>query len=62
MTIREEIKKYANKVPQSVQSGSVQVAIRWKDKAAGALRVAHNNSSTEHELRKALSDLKRDFL
>ena len=57
--LREAIKKQVGIVPISVQKGSVQNVIRWKDKAVQALRVANNPKSTEYELKITLSDLTR---
>jgi hypothetical protein len=57
--LREAIKKQVGIVPISVQKGSVQNVIRWKDMAVQALRVANNPKSTEYELKITLSDLTR---
>ena len=59
MDLRDEIKKQVGIVPISVQSGSVQNAIRWKDKVINAMRIANNPKSTEYELKITLSELKR---
>lgn len=57
--LREAIRKQVGIVPISVQSGSIQNVIRWKDKAMQALRVANNPKSTEYELKITLSELTR---
>lgn len=57
--LREAIKKQVGIVPISVQNGSVQNVIRWKEKAVHAIRVANNPKSTEHELKITLSELTR---
>lgn len=57
--LREAIKKQVGIVPISVQSGSVQNVIRWKDKAVQAMSVANNPKSTEHQLKITLAELKR---
>ena len=57
--LRDEIKKQVGIVPISVQSGSVQNVIRWKDKVINAMRIANNPKSTEYELKITLSELKR---
>jgi hypothetical protein len=59
MDLREEIRKQVGIIPISVQTGSVQNVIRWKDKAVNAIRVANNPKSTEHELKITLAELKR---
>jgi len=60
MDIREEIRKQVGIVPVSVQSGSIQNVIRWKDKAVKAISVANNPKSTDHELKMTLSELQRN--
>jgi putative cell wall-binding protein len=60
MDLREEIKKQSGIIPVSVQNGSIQNVIRWKDRAVKSLNVANNPKSTEYELRQALSQLMRN--
>jgi hypothetical protein len=57
--LREAIKKQVGIVPISVQTGSVQNAIRWKERAVHAISVANNPKSTEHQLKITLAELKR---
>jgi hypothetical protein len=59
MSTREQIKNQAKVIPNSVKTGSVQQSIRWKEQAIESLRVANNPKSGEHELKMALSNLKR---
>lgn len=59
MNIREEIKKQAGVIPDAVKRGSVQTSIRWKEQAMQSLRVANNPKSGEHELKMALTNLKK---
>jgi hypothetical protein len=59
MDLREAIKKQSGVIPISVQRGSIQNVIRWKDIAVRAVNVANNPKSTEHELKQALSQLTR---
>ncbi len=61
MSLRETIKKQAGVIPDAVNRGSVQTSIRWKERAMNALRVANNPKATEHELKLALSELKRNL-
>jgi hypothetical protein len=59
MDIREEIIKATGTIPSTVLNGSVQQSIRWKEQAMQALRVANNPKAGEHELRMALTNLKK---
>jgi hypothetical protein len=59
MTLRETIKKQAGVIPDAVRRGSVQTSIRWKEQAMQALRVANNPKAGEHELKMALTNLKK---
>jgi hypothetical protein len=57
--LREEIKTQSGKVPMQVLQGSVQMVVRWKDRAVQAVRVANNPKSSKRELEIALKDIKR---
>jgi hypothetical protein len=59
MTLRETIKKQAGVIPDAVLRGSVQTSIRWKEQAMQAMRVANNPKAGEHELKMALTNLKK---
>jgi hypothetical protein len=59
MDIREEIIKATGVIPDAVRRGSVQTSIRWKEQAMQALRVANNPKAGEHELKMALTNLKK---
>lgn len=59
MNIREEIIKATGVIPDAVKRGSVQTSIRWKEQAMQSLRVANNPKSGEHELKMALTNLKK---
>ena len=56
---KEEIRKASGVIPDSVNRGSVQQSIRWKEQAMQSLRVANNPKATEYELRMAYNNLKR---
>jgi hypothetical protein len=57
--LRKEIKTQSGKVPMQVLQGSVQMVVRWKDRAVQAVRVANNPKSSKRELEIALKDIKR---
>lgn len=57
--IREEIIKATGVIPDAVKRGSVQTSVRWKEQAMQSLRVANNPKSGEHELKMALTNLKK---
>lgn len=59
MDYKEEIRKASGVIPDSVNRGSVQQSIRWKEQAMQSLRVANNPKATEYELRMAYNNLKR---
>jgi hypothetical protein len=59
MDIREEIIKATGVIPDAVRRGSVQTSIRWKEQAMQAMRVANNPKAGEHELKMALTNLKK---
>lgn len=59
MDLREEIRKQVGIIPMSVRTGSVQIAIRFKDAVNDALRVVNNPKAGDRELRQALAGLKR---
>jgi hypothetical protein len=59
MSLREEIIKQVGIIPMSVRTGSVQMAIRFKECANDALRVVNNPKAGDRELRQALASLKR---
>jgi hypothetical protein len=59
MGIRELLKKQIGVIPDAVKTGSVQTAIRWKERARLAEMVAKNPRSTEQELQQAYIDLTR---
>jgi hypothetical protein len=59
MNYREEIKRQAGIIPDSVKHGSVQQSIRWKDQAMQSLRVANNPKAGEYELKLAYNALTR---
>jgi hypothetical protein len=57
--LRQEIKTQSGKVPMAVLQGSVQMVIRWKDRAVHAVRVANNPTSSKRELEIALKEITR---
>lgn len=57
--LREEIKAQSGKVPMAVLKGSVQMVIRWKDRAVQSVRVANNPKSSKRELEIALKEIMR---
>lgn len=57
--LREEIRAQSGKVPMQVLQGSVQMVVRWKDRAVQAVRVANNPTSSKRELEIALKEIKR---
>jgi O-glycosyl hydrolase len=57
--LREAIRKQVGIVPISVQNGSVQNVVRWKEQATQAISVANNPKSTEHQLKITLAGLTR---
>lgn len=59
MDTREVIRQQLRVIPDAVKTGSVQTAIRWKERARLAEMVAKNPRSTEQQLQQALHDLLR---
>lgn len=57
--LRKEIIAQSGKVPMQVMQGSVQMVIRWKDRAVQAVRIANNPTSSKRELELALKEIKR---
>ena len=61
MDIRELLKQQIRVIPDAVKAGSVQTAIKWKERARKAEIVAKNPRSTERQLQEALNELMRSL-
>jgi hypothetical protein len=59
MDIREAIRQQLRVIPDAVKTGSVQTAVRWKERARLAEIVVKNPRSTEQQLQEALLNLTR---
>lgn len=59
MNYREEIKKLAQKIPESVARGGIMTATVWKQKATTAYDLARNPKASKDQLQRVLDELRR---
>ena len=58
MTIRDEIKRLAQKIPASVMNGGVMTASLWKQKATTAYDLAKNPRASKEQLERVLHEIR----
>lgn len=61
MDIREVLRQQIRVIPDAVKTGSVQTAVRWKERAKKAEIVVKNPRSTQKQLQEALDELMRSL-